>query len=289
MTDTCVEPFLHVEGCFNVRDAGGWPTTDGHRMRTGLLFRADEPTRMTAAGRAAIDELGLCAVIDLRGRDELGGGHGFAGRAITHHLPVVDRVIATAEPRRIEHAPDIARLYDEMLDLRRGEFVRAIEIIARHTAEGPVLVHCKAGKDRTDMVIALVHAAIGVPIESIVEDYARWDGPTRRRRAVMDIDPRPVTPSSPARKRSSGPRRPTRCSSSSPTRCTATDRWRTGCSASACPAVASTRCGPTSSPRDGGGARSGPAVADDAFGQRRRLRDVTTAAEPQEHVVLGQP
>ncbi len=38
-----------------------------------------------------------------------------------------------------------------------------------------MLVHCTAGKDRTGIVVALVQAAIGVPLESIVEDYARSD------------------------------------------------------------------------------------------------------------------
>ena len=72
MTDTSIANELLVEGCFNIRDAGGWSTVDGRCVRTGLLFRADEPTRMTPAGRAVIDELELRAVIDLRGRDELG-------------------------------------------------------------------------------------------------------------------------------------------------------------------------------------------------------------------------
>jgi protein-tyrosine phosphatase len=36
----------------------------------------------------------------------------------------------------------------------------------------PALAHCTAGKDRTGMVIALILGAVGVPDETIVEDYA---------------------------------------------------------------------------------------------------------------------
>ena len=89
---------------------------------------------------------------------------------------------------------DIADLYDEMVELRRENVVRAVDLIAEHVGEGPVLVHCMAGKDRTGIVIGLVQAAIGVPLASIVEEYARSDAPTRLRRTAMIADPHPGDP-----------------------------------------------------------------------------------------------
>ena len=180
---------LDVEGCFNVRDAGGWSTSSGERMRPGLLWRADEPARLTATGRAVVDALGLRAVIDLRSQQQFERGPGFSATAVTYHIPVVDRIIATDEPRRVDDPVDIADLYDEMVELRRANIVRAVELIADHVSEGPVLVHCTAGKDRTGIVVALVQAAIGVPLESIVEDYERSDEPTRSRRVEMITQP----------------------------------------------------------------------------------------------------
>ena len=81
-----------------------------------------------------------------------------------------------------------------MVDAQRGNVVRAVEIIAEHVGDGPVLVHCTAGKDRTGIVVALVQAAIGVPLDSIVEDYARSDAPTRLRRTEMIANPLPDDP-----------------------------------------------------------------------------------------------
>jgi protein tyrosine/serine phosphatase len=187
--DTPPAHVLDVEGCFNVRDAGGWATWSGRQMKPSLLYRADEPLRITPAGRAVVDALGLRAVIDLRSRYHFERGPGFADPTRTHHVPVVDRVIATAEPRRVESPADMARLYDEMVEFQHANVVRAVEIVAAHVGEGPVLVHCLAGKDRTGIVVALIQAAIGVPLDSIVHDYARSDVPTRRRRSEMLAHP----------------------------------------------------------------------------------------------------
>ena len=190
------DPSLHldVEGCFNVRDAGGWGTTDGRWMRTGVLYRADDPIRITDAGRRAIEELGLKAVVDLRQTSQFERGPGFADRSITHHIPMVDRVINIDEPPRIEEPHDIAGLYDDMAVRGEAEVVRAIDTMAEYIGEGPVMVHCAAGKDRTGMIVALIQAAIGVGLDEIVEEYALSDLPTRRRRAEMVDNPLPDDP-----------------------------------------------------------------------------------------------
>ncbi len=180
---------LDIEGCFNVRDAGGWATSHGGWMRTGALYRADDPVRLTPAGRRAIDALGLKAVIDLRQKSQVDRGPGFGDESITYHVPVVDRVIDTDDPPRMQDPGDIESLYHDMVERGQAQLVRAIDAVAAHTREGPVLVHCAAGKDRTGIVVALIQAAIGVPLESMVEEYALSDVPTRRRRQEMVSNP----------------------------------------------------------------------------------------------------
>jgi protein-tyrosine phosphatase len=185
---------VDVEGCFNVRDAGGWPTEDGRRMATGMLYRADEPVRLTSTGRDAIGSLGLAAVIDLRQQHQVDRGHLFADLAITHHIPIVDRLIDTSDPPALESADDIAELYVDMVARGGERLVGAVDTVAEHLERGPVLIHCVAGKDRTGIVVALVQAAIGVTLPSIVAEYARSDEPTRRRRAAMIAEPLPDDP-----------------------------------------------------------------------------------------------
>ena len=186
---------VDVEGCLNVRDAGGWPTDNGRWMRRGLLYRADEPVRLTAEGRAAIDRLGLRAVIDLRQKAQVDRGHLFAAPEITHHIQVVDRVIDVDNPpSQFDQAVDIVDLYEDMVERGSVQLVRAVDTIAEHIVDGPVLVHCLAGKDRTGLVNALIQGALGVTLKSVVEEYALSDDPTRRRRAMMIADPRAGDP-----------------------------------------------------------------------------------------------
>lgn len=159
-------------------------------MRTGSVYRADEPVRLSTDGRAAIEQLGLKAVIDLRQKAQVDRGHLFATPEVTHHIQMVDRVLDVDNPPpSFDGAADIADLYEDMVARGGDQLVRALEIVAEHLAEGPVLIHCVAGKDRTGLLVALIQAAIGVPLASIVEEYALSDEPTRRRRALMIADP----------------------------------------------------------------------------------------------------
>ncbi len=180
---------VEIEGCFNFRDAGGWETEDGRLMACGRLYRADDPTRLTDAGRRGVGSLGLAAVIDMRQQSQFDRDHRFADRSIVHHVPMVDRVIDTDAPPQIEGAADLADLYVDMVERGGGQLVRAAEIIAEHLADGPVLIHCAAGKDRTGLLVALIQSAIGVPAASIVAEYAMSDAGTRARRATMLASP----------------------------------------------------------------------------------------------------
>lgn len=180
---------LDIDGCFNVRDAGGWPTEDGRRMRTGVLYRADDPVRLTEEGRQRIAALGLRAIVDLRQQAQFDRGYFFGAADITHHIPTVDRVIDVENPPRFEAAADIVGLYEDMVERGGSQIVRAVDTVASYIVDGPVLVHCVAGKDRTGLVVALIQAALGVPRESIIAEYALSDEPTQRRRAAMISTP----------------------------------------------------------------------------------------------------
>jgi protein-tyrosine phosphatase len=186
---TVTTDLLEIEGCFNFRDAGGWQTEDGRTMQRGVLYRGDAPERLTAAGRATVAALGLTCVVDLRQKRFVEMSLGFADDEVTHHIELVDQMIDYNRPPRLVDPVDLTNMYIDLIARSQSQLVRAIEIVADHIDSGPVLVHCTAGKDRTGLAVALIQAAIGVPLDSIADDFTRSDAPALRRRAAMLASP----------------------------------------------------------------------------------------------------
>jgi protein-tyrosine phosphatase len=58
-----------------------------------------------------------------------------------------------------------------MLDRYGHGVAEAMAAIAR-APDGPVLIHCAAGKDRTGLISALLLGLVGVPAETVAADYA---------------------------------------------------------------------------------------------------------------------
>ena len=88
---TLLASWVELEGCFNFRDLGGYPTADGRRFRTGLVFRSDGLQLLTASDLEKLaTEIELGHVIDLRSSeevDEVGRGP-IEAQAAVHHIPL---------------------------------------------------------------------------------------------------------------------------------------------------------------------------------------------------------
>src|SRR4030095_1754755 len=66
----------------------------------------------------------------------------------------------------------LAEDYLQMLDRYRQGVAEAMAAIASAPADGAVLIHCAAGKDRTGLISALLLGLVDVPAETIAADYA---------------------------------------------------------------------------------------------------------------------
>ena len=62
---------LPLDGGSNFRDIGGYPVTDGRRVKRGLLFRSGAMTGLTEEDRSYLAQFGFAAVVDLRSSEEI--------------------------------------------------------------------------------------------------------------------------------------------------------------------------------------------------------------------------
>lgn len=167
---------LDWPACQNTRDLGGLPRPGG-LTRSGILVRSDNLQNLNAAGQEAMVAYGVTKVIDLRSESEVASSPSQiaatwpgAAQAPTYtHLALAD----DATMRKLSEASNMYERYLLMLEQRPEAFAQIFSTLAN--AEGTVVFHCFAGKDRTGMVAAMSLALAGVDVDSIAADYAETD------------------------------------------------------------------------------------------------------------------
>lgn len=163
----------------NLRDLGGIAADRGRKVRYGRFFRSAALGELAPAERTALSRLGVHTVIDLRYNSERAakptpwsdlGCHSYWAMdyepAASGDLS--DLLSDPAMTREAAHRM-MVRVYED-LPFRH---VEALQHLFRTVirGEGPILVHCTSGKDRTGMSAALILASAGVPREAIDADY----------------------------------------------------------------------------------------------------------------------
>lgn len=164
---------LDFPDLLNVRDLGGYPTTDGATTRWRSLLRADDLAQLTADGMLALGAYGVRTVLDLRWPEEA-----------TQHPSPLPQQLPQVQYQRISlltHTEDEWRLRSRdvskelwkcaVLEHVRFELHRALSFIAAAPPE-PLLFHCVAGKDRTGLIAALLLALADATPAAIAADYA---------------------------------------------------------------------------------------------------------------------
>ena len=170
--------FISVEGSINLRDFGGYTTSDGSKVKTGLLFRCGNMSEIPDHAHDDLAALDIGVICDLRGVEEADTaptptGGPFECRvhipvwpgsstqfqeAVAKKKPSVDDFLAFMETvtREIirEHVPAYTQLFGHLLAIESG-----------------FLLHCSAGKDRTGIGAAIILSILGVSREDIMKDY----------------------------------------------------------------------------------------------------------------------
>jgi protein-tyrosine phosphatase len=166
-----------LQGATNFRDLGGYVGRDGRPVRWRTLFRSDHFAGLTPEDRAALAPLGLTRSFDFRGVEERAAVpyqiDGVTQHPLSIEPTVTQRMQALAEagdsltPARVEGLME--DLYRSLVNDRADRFAELFEHLLQ--ADGPVVFHCTAGKDRTGVAAALILLALGVPRAVVEADY----------------------------------------------------------------------------------------------------------------------
>ena len=179
---------LGLTGAPNTRDLGGIQTVDGRSVRSGMLIRSGELSRLTDTDVDRLADCGLKTVVDFRTDyeksekpDAVVPGVRYVACPIMEQMTGITREQSGNEIPPFFRAAILAgkdaedRMCGLYLPLVEGAYsishYREFLQIVLHHSDGALLYHCTAGKDRVGVATMLILSALGVPRDTILEDY----------------------------------------------------------------------------------------------------------------------
>ncbi|MEI3844557.1 MULTISPECIES: tyrosine-protein phosphatase [unclassified Microbacterium] len=172
-----------LTGAQNFRDVAGTATTysleGGTRLADGVVYRSNALDRLTDEDMERIADLDVRTVIDLRSDEEIEGHEDVLPQGVEWvHVDVMGRGDTAVNPLR-QFDVDTPEAAAQALASANVAFVEdanqreafrdAIRVIAE--ADGAVLFHCTAGKDRAGWLSAVLQLAAGVDEADVTADY----------------------------------------------------------------------------------------------------------------------
>ena len=174
--------FIPMAGGRNFRDVGGYRTANGKAVRWGMLYRSGSLGTLAPEGRMMLAGLHPAAIVDLRTTQERSRDDGWIAKRPGYWTRDYDMSLGalggfmadpknrTAEGMRTMMLGGYRTFPREQAPSYRELFARLLK------SDGPVVVNCTAGKDRTGIATALVLTALGVPYETVRQDFLLSNG-----------------------------------------------------------------------------------------------------------------
>ncbi|MGF9772377.1 tyrosine-protein phosphatase [Priestia aryabhattai] len=177
------ENIYQFENLYNFRDIGGFKTKDGCYVKTGILFRSDELSRLSQKDVESFHQINIKSICDLRTLQEQ---QSKVSRIQTGNEIQLLNVSIHDKSREFTHLEffkflvsksntiDFEKIMKEMYDhMAFGCYKEINEVITflSNPKNLPALIHCTGGKDRTGFISALIQLLVGVPYETVINEY----------------------------------------------------------------------------------------------------------------------
>ncbi|WP_433565054.1 tyrosine-protein phosphatase [Nocardia sp. CA-151230] len=179
---------IKLDGATNFRDIGGYRTTDGHTVRTGVAFRSNRLAGLADTDLTKLSAATVTLDVDLRSGSERSSAPdrvptgaqykvadviSFDSGISFHELPPITLGRAVIDGL-INGSSDMVQSIDYpfMVNFRGSDvaFGTLLRSIAGNTG-GATVYHCTSGKDRTGWATAVLLTLLGVPRDVVNADY----------------------------------------------------------------------------------------------------------------------
>ena len=161
---------LSIDGCFNVRDEGGWTAKGGNKILYNKIIRGGRLDYISNKGKDTfVNELGIKTEIDLRGGSD--GFNVINSASVDYRKYGMNQytmiVPGYVSPSVVGKPTETHYGYDTST---AASIKNIFETLADENAY-PVYYHCNAGADRTGTVSYLINGLLGVSYEDLVKDF----------------------------------------------------------------------------------------------------------------------
>ncbi|WP_316825573.1 tyrosine-protein phosphatase [Pedobacter miscanthi] len=163
-----------VKGATNFRDLGGYETKQGTHVKWNKLFRSGEISKLTDADLMMLDQKHIRFVVDFRGNDEVAKAKDRLPKNAGYlQLPAGSENLGSwmAQMAKMNSADSLMESFYSQTSHLKAKYQPFFKALLKQPDSSALLFHCTAGKDRTGVGAALLLYALGVPEETILEDY----------------------------------------------------------------------------------------------------------------------
>ena len=182
---------LGIDSVPNLRDLGGYKTRDGATVAHGLVYRSNQLAPISPGDMTKLGELGLKNDYDLRTEAErtplpdqlppgvnnvwlnvLADQKGAGPAQLLTLMQNPKQANVSLGGGKIEASFEDS--YRQFVSLPSAKTAfRELFVALGDRSKLPALFHCTTGKDRTGWAAAALLTLLGVPKETVVEDYLR--------------------------------------------------------------------------------------------------------------------